>query len=455
MKTSKVLIVDDEPETRVQITRWLHSEGYTTEEAASGEEALEKVKQTDFSVVLLDLKLPTMDGFEVLNQLHRDYPDTCVIILTAYPDTERTKRALREGAFDFFDKPIKFSSLLPRIEIAAERFNFAREGLYQREEEQRKYSFENIIGKNPKMREVFELVKKVAASDTTVLVRGESGTGKELIASAIHHNSLRADKPWIIADCGAMAEGVIESDLFGHERGAFTGALRRKIGKLERANGGSLFIDEIGDMTPKLQMKLLRFLQERTFERVGGEGLIETNVRIIVATHKDLEKVMEERQFREDLFYRISVFPIFLPPLRERIEDIPLLVDHFIKKFSMNLRKRVSQISSEALDILMKYKFPGNIRELENIIERAVILEDGTTLSAKSLPTDLGEFAAKKNIKLSELNFKQAKEEFEKWYVKEVLEKADCNISKAAKLASMDRGNFKEKMKKYLIKKSD
>jgi len=455
MNHSKLLIVDDDQDDRSQISRWLLEENYQSDEAENGERALRKIKHQTYSVVLLDLKMPGMDGFEVLSQIRRDYPDTCVIVITAFGDAEKVKRALKIGAFDFFDKPIKYNFLLPRIESAIKNFNLANERQYQIDEEFQKYRFENIIGKSKNMQEIFEQVRNVAAEDTTVLITGESGTGKELIASALHHNSQRANKPLIVADCGAMAEGIIESELFGHEEGAFTGAVKRKKGKIERAHGGSLFIDEVGEMSPKLQVKLLRFLQNRTFERLGGEEELQADVRIIAATNKNLEQAKEEGQFREDLFFRLNVFPIHLPPLRDRREDIPLLTEYIISKVNKKLNKRIKNISAPALEILTEYDFPGNIRELENIIERAIILEKGDSLTVGSLPANLGQTKNHPGGNLSEFAFKDAKDKFEEQYIREVLKKAKGNISQAAKLSGMDRTNFKQKMVKYGIRKQN
>ncbi len=453
MKPSKILIVDDNHDTRSQITRWLLEENYESDEAESGEQALKKMCKQTYGIVLLDLKMPGMCGFEVLTQIRKNFPDTCVIILTAYGDSQKIKRARQQGAFDFMDKPIKFVSLLPRIEIAHEQFNLSREKQYQFEEQFEKYKFDNIIAKSEKMQEIFEQVKNVAAEDTTVLVTGENGTGKELIASALHHHSQRVNKPLIVADCGAMAENLIESELFGHEKGAFTGAVKRTKGKIERAHGGTLFIDEVGEMSQKLQVKLLRFLQNRTFERVGGEEVLQADVRIIAATNKDLEKAKEERQFRDDLFFRLNVFPIHLPPLRERREDIPLLTEYIISNVSKKLNKKIKKISTSTLEILMTYDFPGNVRELENIVERALILEKGDSLSVKSLPANLGQTKNQSDENLSDFAFKDAKNKFEKNYVQEVFQKANGNISQAAKMAGMDRTNFRQKMDKYGIRK--
>lgn len=451
MNSSKILIVDDQQLFRSQIKRWLKSEEFNSEEAQNGIEALQKVGKGNYSVVLLDLKLPDMDGFEILKQIKQDYPDTCVIILTAYSDTEITKRALREGADDFFAKPINFELLLPKIESAVESFTLKREKNFRKQEEIQKYSFSNIIGKSAIMQEIYEKIKKVAQSDSTVLILGESGTGKELIAAAIHHNSLRADKDFVVFNCGAVVETLVESELFGHEKGSFTGAYRRKTGKVERAHKGSIFLDEIAELSPQVQVKFLRFLQERKFERVGGEEMLEVDVRVMSATNKDLEKLKNEGKFREDLYFRLNVFPIQLPPLRERKEDIPLLIDHLIQKNNLKLKKSITEIKQNALDLLMQYNFPGNIRELENIIERAVLLSENELIAIENLPANLGNRQSNATSVYFTLPHTQAKEAFEKDYIDQVLKNHKGNISRAAAFAGMDRTNFKDKMKKYGI----
>jgi DNA-binding NtrC family response regulator len=455
MSFSKILIVDDDPEIRFQLSRWLREDKIDTDEAESGEQALKKIKHQTYSVILLDLVLPNgIDGFEVLKHIHHDYPDSCVIVLTAYKDDDKMRRALKEGATDFIDKLKDLNTLLPRIDIAIQKFNIERESQYQLEEQFQRYRFDNIIGNSIKMLEVFDLVKTVASEDTTVLITGESGTGKDLIAKALHLNSQRATKPFIVADCGAMTETIVESQLFGHEKGAFTGAIKRKKGFLERAHEGSIFINEIGEMSPNLQIKLLRFLEEKTYERVGGEESLKADVRVIAATNKNLEKERVEKKFREDLFFRLNKFPIHLPPLRERRDDIPLLIDYFISHFNKNRQKKIKKISLEALNILMRYSFPGNVRELENIIERAVLLEKSDEISAKSLPCNLGNGNFTLNQNFSDLSFSDAKEKFERLYVMDALAKTGGNISQAAKVAEIDRANFKQKMKKYGIKKN-
>ncbi|MBN1466242.1 sigma-54-dependent Fis family transcriptional regulator, partial [candidate division KSB1 bacterium] len=376
MSNPKILIVDDEPEARYQLSRFLRPKGYEVDEASSGEQALDKIGQALYSVVLLDLRLPTMDGFEVLRKTLARYPDTCIIMITGYPDTEKIKKALSLGAFDFFEKPIKYNYLLPKIENAVNRFNFKLQSMYQNEESLQQYKFDKIIGKSDAMKKIFTLIAKLTQNDTTVLITGESGTGKNMVASAIHYNSVRADKALMTINCGTIEESLIASDLFGHERGAFTSADKLRRGKIERAENSTLCIDEVGELPGHLQVKLLQFLQDRTFERVGGETILTANVRIIACTNKNLADAVKNHSFREDLFYRLNVFPIHIPPLREHKDDIPLLATQFLKKFAAAKKKSIHSITDRAMDLLLDYSYPGNTRELENVIERACIVEE-------------------------------------------------------------------------------
>jgi len=444
MQPSKILVVDDDGDIRAQITRWLKSENYETDEAESGEQSLEKVKHQTYSVVLLDLKLPEMDGFKVLHQIRKEYPDTCVIILTAFAEPENIKQALREGAFDFFEKPIKFNFLLPRIESAIEKFNATREQLYQSEEEQEKFSLDKIIGSSPVMLELKENIKKVAKTEATILILGESGTGKELVAKAIHYNSIRKDKPLMIADCSTITPSLIESELFGHEKGAFTGAYKRKKGKFERANSGTLFIDEIGELDKPLQMKLLRFLQEGTIERVGGEEVIPVDARVLTATAVDLKQALQKKEFREDLYFRLSVVTIHIPPLRERKEDI--------KIYNRKNFKEVKGISGRGLQLLNGYDFPGNVRELENIIHRAVIQANDSEITAKDISFDQLISRRPFDEQYYDLSIKDFVVEREKEYIIFQLNQNDWHISKTAEMIGIDRSNLTLKMKKYGIK---
>jgi len=453
MVSSKILIVDDELEVQSQLKRYLQAEKYETKEAATGEQALALLNDYNFDVILLDVKLPDVSGIDLLQQLHKNYPDTCVIIMTAFGNSEITKKALRAGAFDFFDKPLRFNTLLPRIDSAIERFLATRERVYFAEEEQRKYTFDNIIGNSAKMVETLNLIKKVANTDATVLILGESGTGKEQVAKAIHYNSHRRNNPWMIADCSTITSSLSESELFGHEKGAFTGAMKRKIGKFERASGGTLFIDEIGELDHPLQMKLLRFLQEGTIERVGGEELIHVDARVIAATAVDLKAAIEKKVFREDLFFRLNVVTINIPPLRDRIDDIPLLVDHFISAYSRKYRKQINSITTHALNLLKNYEFPGNVRELENISQRAIVHTDSNVIKPNAIIFD----PINSNHKLFREYFDMPIRKYlvacEKDYLIHLLNKHDWHIINSAKDAEIDRTNLSLKMKKHGLSK--
>ena len=456
MDKSKLLIVDDDPDMRLQISRWLSADGYKIQQCGNGQSALDEIGRSNIGIVLLDLQLPDMSGHEVLEQIRSEYPDCCTIIITAYGNSDIIEKALQQGATDFINKPIDFSTLALRIRNAYQSFRQKREAAYQIEEERERSSFSNIIWKSRQMSEVIERVQKVAVADTNVLILGESGTGKELIARAIHYHSPRSENVLVVADCSAMSETIIESDLFGHERGAFTGAMQRRKGKFERADHGTLFIDEIGELSPKVQTKLLRFLQERQFERVGGDQLIPVDSRIVAATNINIKKAVREKRFREDLYFRLSVVTIQLPPLRDRTEEIPLLVTEFIKRHGHKGAKNVTDISQEALDVLLRYDFPGNVRELENIIERAIVLSDGAIIKKDRIFLESEEIYEKTALNaFHHLPLREARAAFEKEYIAALLRKHDGNISQAAQSAGIDRKNFRQKMKQYGLYEND
>ena len=447
MRSPRILVVDDEQGIREQLLRWLTHEGFRTEQAATARAALAAVRKANFNVILLDLKLPDMDGFELLEKLHHEYPDICIIVLTGFGTEESPAKARQFGAYDFFAKPVQFESLIHRIDTAVQRFKEQREHYYQGEEAKRQFQFENIIGESPAMQGLFETIRRIAETDETILIQGENGTGKNLVAGAIHYNSARKAKPLIMADCTGLPETLAESELFGHEKGAFTNAIARKSGKFERAHSTTLFVDEIGVLSPFLQMKFLRFLQEKTFERVGGSDPIEVDVRIIAATNVNLTEAVKQRKFREDLFHRLSRIVITVPPLRERRLDIPLLADHFIKRFNRLNGKAIEGISRPALHLLEHYHFPGNVRELENMIASAILFEESHVLQPESIRSRLMAPVADSHPSYQNLSYREARRLFEKAYCTQLLQATHGNISQAARLAGLDRSHLREKMK--------
>ncbi len=462
-----VLIIDDEPDILLVMSANLKKEGYEVVTAEDGVDALRKMETHDFDVVIVDHQMPRLSGMDFLDRLRGGlFPgaqrnDIPVIVVTAYGTIEVAVKAMKNGAYSYLTKPIQYEDLSLQIKNAVERRRLSREVENLRQEVGERYQFGNILGRNPQMQEIFHLIRTVAETDATVLIHGESGTGKELIARAIHYNSRRKDRPFVVVSCSALPETLLESELFGHEKGAFTGAIRQRIGRFEMADGGTVFLDEIGEMSMPVQLKLLRVLQEREFERVGGNQTVKVDVRVIAATHKDLNRAMNERLFREDLFYRLNVVPIKLPPVRERLDDVPLLAAHFLKKFSEKNQKRITTISPETLSRLIRYSYPGNVRELENIIERAVIMEKSDTLRRVDLRRS--DVAGKVGIPLDMENdiqlFRRAKtdvvERFEKEYFSRLLKLYSGNMSRAAQHAGINIKNLHEKMARYGLKKEE
>ncbi len=380
-----VLLVEDKPELRAMLRKALERAGYSVEEAPDGSSAIEKLRSRRYLLVLSDLKMPGHSGIEVLQEARRAEPTLPVILVTAYGSVTEAVTAMKEGAFDFIQKPVDLDHLKLLLDRATKQQELLRENLLLREEYASRYGFPRIVGESPAMKEASQMAQRVAAADSTVLLLGESGTGKELFARAIHHLSPRADRPFVALNCAAIPEGLIENELFGHERGAYTGAGSRKIGKIELAHRGTLFLDEIGEMPPAAQSKLLRVLEEKRFERVGGTAEIEVNVRIVAATNKDLHAAVAAKTFRDDLYFRIAAVPILIPPLRERGEDVLLLADHFLERFKREFRKASLALTPEARARLRGYAWPGNVRELQNTMERAAILANGTEIDAESL----------------------------------------------------------------------
>ena len=372
----RILVVDDEMIVCESCKRILEEEGYEVETALSGKEAFEKMKANPFDIVITDLKMPGIDGMEVLRTFRKEYPDSIIIMITGFSTVETAVEAMKLGAFDYIPKPFTPDEVTIVVKKAIEKKSLMLENIYLRQELQEKYGFHNIVGKSKKMQEIYRVIAKVATTDSTVLIYGQSGTGKELIARAIHFNSPRREKQFVPVDCAVLSENLLESELFGHVRGSFTGAVTTKPGLFEVADGGTVFLDEVGNISLSIQAKLLRVLQEREFTPVGGTKAKKVDIRLIAATNKDLEKMIKEETFREDLYYRLNIVPIYLPGLRERPEDIPLLAVHFLKKYAEEMGKAIKGFTPEAMEKLMRYPWPGNVRELENVIERTVVMID-------------------------------------------------------------------------------
>lgn len=456
MVAERILVVDDEEIYRELLQKTLDRAGYQVTTAVDGQEALALLRQETFHVVLTDLIMPGMTGVEVIRELKTLAPSTMGIIQTAHSSIETAVEAMRAGAYHYVTKPVQRDELLVVIERALEFQRLHYENFSLRKQLKAKYKFDNIISDNEKMQEVFSQVEKIADTDSTVLIYGESGTGKELIARALHYNSYRQDKPLVPINCGAIPEELLESELFGHEKGAFTGAMTLRVGRFELANGGTIFLDEIAEMRPALQVKILRVLQEREFERVGGIRTIKVNVRIIAATNKNLEDLVARQQFRDDLYWRLNVIPITLPPMRERLSDIPLLVAHFITRFNAEKKQQLTGITPEALQILKNYHWPGNVRELENTVERIAILKGSGMVTPEDLPEKFFHTSASSHVPGIDIpehgiDFDATVEAFEKQLLMKALAKAEGVKSRAAILLHMNRTTLVEKVKKLRL----
>lgn len=442
-----VLVVDDDPVACRLLQEVLIKQGYQVEAAQSGSEAIEKAKASLFDVVLSDIKMPDLDGLELLKALKCLSPETIVIMMTAFGSIGTAIEAIQEGAYDYLSKPFKLEEVKLTVERALDYKRLLRENLQFRQALKERYQLENIVGRSGPMLDIYKIVARVASSSSTVLIQGESGTGKELIARAIHYNSPRADNPMIVVDCAALAEAILESELFGHVRGAFTGAIAGKKGLFEEADSGTCFMDEVGNIGPSIQAKLLRFLQEREIKRVGGTESLKLDVRIIAATHQDLEALVKAGKFREDLFYRLSVVSILLPPLRKRKEDLPLLAEHFLHKYASQNQKEISHISPEAVALLSEHDWPGNIRELEHVIERAVALTRNPLLLPEDLPLKLRKEAGEEAPSESSLALK----ELERQQIQRALKMAGGNKKLAAERLGIHRRTLYRLAKRYGI----
>ena len=460
----RILIVDDE--ARMQRLFEINlGPKYEVMTAGDWERALEVVKSRDVALLVTDLKMPGMNGMTLLHEAHRIYPDLPVVIMTAYGTVEGAVQAMKEGAVDYILKPIKMEEMEILIEKTLSVRRLQDENRSLRQELQSVYGSTSIVGNHPAIQKVIQLISQVAGTKATVLVQGESGTGKEIVARAIHYQSDRASKSFVVINCAAIPSNLLESELFGHEKGAFTGAIKTKKGRLELADQGTLFLDEIGEMPKELQVKILRVLEEQKFQRVGGIEDVEVDNRIIAATNKDLKQAVEAGAFRDDLFYRLNVITISIPPLRERKEDIPLLVDYFLEKHRKVFKSRAAGVSDEALKLLVEYSWPGNVRELENTLVRAMILCGSEMIQPGDLPEELGREGMKEEWKLpadrEELKQmkkeaqQKAKGEIEKRFILEALRQGGGNVMRSAEMVGMDRRQFQNLLRKYGISRKD
>jgi DNA-binding NtrC family response regulator len=444
-KKTSIMIVDDEEIIRESFLHWFEKLGHLVEAASSGAEALEKLEKSPFEVLFVDIKMPGMDGIELLGKVKEEYPETIVVIITAYGSIETAVKAMKMGATDYLLKPFKPEQLSLVLEKVAHQRKLISEYEYVKGRLDEITRFDNIVGQSPPMQKVFDLIPEVAQSDSSVLLVGETGTGKELVAKAIHAKSDRSHLPFIAINCGAIPDTLLESELFGHQKGAFTGATHPRKGFIEVVSGGTLFLDEIGEISPKMQIDLLRVLEEKKITRIGDRQSMDVDFRLISATRRDLEKEVTEGVFREDFFYRINVITIHIPPLKKRKGDIPLLVEHFLQKYSHETIKRVDRVSRDTMELLKSYEWPGNVRELENAIERAVVLSKSRTLGKE----DFGFLRTAS----SPLPKPRSLREMEKIYVQQILEDCDWNITNASKILGINRVTLHKMIKRLNLKR--
>jgi len=459
-KIPDILIIDDEPLMRISISDALKVEGYNVMSAETGGEGLKSIKNNSYDVVITDLRLPEVDGVQILKSCKQISPRTKVLMITAYGSVDTAVEAMKIGAYDYITKPFSMDEFILTVKRLIALRDLEDENIYLKEKIEERYEFSGIIGKSDKMKDIFEKIEIIAPTDTTVLITGESGTGKELVANAIHYNSPRKNEAFIKVSCAALPETLLEAELFGHERGAFTGALKQKKGRFELAHKGTLFLDEIGEINQTVQVKLLRVLQGREFERLGGTSTINVDVRIIGATQRDLKKEVQKGSFREDLYYRLNVVPVHLPALRDRKEDILLLMEHFLNMYSKHMNKPMRGISIEAREFILKYDYPGNIRELENAVKRALTLSRDKEIQPWDLPEDMCTICREGSKVGERLSYSEplptAMSLFEKQYVSKVLEETKGNKTLASKLLGISRKTLWEKCKLYgLLKKEE
>jgi DNA-binding NtrC family response regulator len=453
LSSEKILIIDDTTYILELLSEFLGAKGYEVKIAQDGATGIAGLEKDSYDLVLTDLKMPGLGGMDVLNYVISHCPETLCIILTGHGSIKNAVEAVKAGAYDYLTKPVDLEEILIAIKRAIEFRNLKRENVLLRNQLRKKYRFDNIIGDSGPMQKVFQTIEKVADTDSTIMILGESGTGKELVARALHYNSSRAKGPIVPVNCAAIPSELLESELFGHEKGAFTNAIRTRIGRFELAHGGTIFLDEIGDMDPVLQSKLLRVLQDRAFERIGGTRTIHVDIRVITATHRNLKKAVENGQFREDLYYRLNVIPIEIPPLREHKSDIPLLVHHFIDQFNKSKKRNIQGLEEEALKKLKDYEWPGNIRELENMIERIAILTNSEVITLSDLPERIQKIppqdqAVPLDIPEEGIFLDTAVNEFERKLILQALIKTGWVKNKAAQLLNLNRTTLIEKIKR-------
>ena len=462
MKNGKILIAEDNQLSRENLSEILIMSGYDVKAFENGRCAMDALVQDKYDLIITDLKMPEADGLELLKFTKDMNPDNIVIMITGHGTVNTAVDAMKLGAFDYIVKPIKDDLVKLTVARALSYAKLKEENITLKDQLNDKYDFGKMIGYSDCMKKIFDTITKVSASDSTILITGESGTGKELVAKAIHFNSSRKNQPLITVNCGAIPEELLESELFGHEKGAFTGAIRTRIGRFELAQGGTIFLDEIGDMSPALQVKMLRVIQEKDFDRIGGVKTIQVDVRIIAATNQNLEKAVVEKKFREDLFYRINVIPIHLPPLRERGPDIAILANHFLRKFNKLKKKNLSHFSQDALGCLIRYPWPGNVRELENLIEMLVVMREEGDIEVSDLPQKLlnprdSEPSSPCHIYLpmNGINFNEMVSQFEKDLLLQALRKSSGIKKRAAKLLNLNRTTLVEKLKRYKLTEAE
>ena len=447
----RILVAEDEESHRIMLRAVLQEEGYEVAVAADGPEAIRAVEQEPFDLILLDIRMPGMDGIEALTEIRKISPYIPVLMMTAYASVKTAVEALKAGAFEYLIKPLDIDELKILIEKALEHYHLREENLALRERLGDRFDFSKIIGKSQKMKDLFDLLAQVAPTDATVLILGESGTGKELVANSIHHNSRRASQPFIKVSCAALPETLLESELFGHEKGAFTGAIARREGRFQLAHRGTIFLDEVGEMSAATQTKILRVLQEKEFEPLGGTRTVKVDVRVIAATNKDLASEVKEGRFREDLYYRLNVVPVSIPPLRTRKDDIPALAAHFLNFYREKNQKELKEVSPKALDLLIRYDWPGNIRELENCLERAVIMARGEVIAPMDLPPQIQALSSEKGEPGVHFPSGISLQEAERALILKTLEDTGGNRSRAAEILGINRRTLQIKLKEYGI----